>query len=184
MGIPLSSLSEGCCEELNSLPKVKLDEYKVNKSMSSVDNILECDDKYIFIEEKSFLLDYYRLAGKRCNQHFHPINGEIPEDFLRSISKLDKTEKKELMYKACFDKALSHDDKLRDTMTILYGDDAFCNIKTAKSITVYLYCKGVSLAEDENMSSYISLIFSSKIGNKKLVECNQLSRFLEKQKCS
>lgn len=184
MGIPLSSLSEGCCEELNSLPTVKLDEYKPDKSMSSVDHVLECEDKYIFIEEKSFLLDYYRLAGKKCGQHFHPINGEISDDFLTGISHLEKSEKKDLMNKACFDKALSHDDKLRDTMTILYGDGAFCNIKTAKSITVYLYCKGVSLAEDENMSSYISLIFSSKIGNKKLVECNQLSRFLEKQKCS
>ncbi len=184
MGIPLSSLTEGCCEGLNSLHTVKLDEYKPNKSMSSVDNVLECDDKYIFIEEKSFLLDYYRLAGKECEHHFCPVDGEIPNDFLKSISKLDPSAKKTIMYKACFDKTLSHDDKLRDTMTILYGDGAFCNVKTANSITVYLYCKGSNLPEDENMSGYISLIFSSKIGNKKLVECSKLSKFLENQKCS
>ena len=63
MGISLSSLSEGCCDRLNSLTTIDLDEYKKNKSNSSIDRLLECSDKYILIEEKSFLLDYFRLAA-------------------------------------------------------------------------------------------------------------------------
>lgn len=56
MGISLKSLSEGCCEYLESLGCINLDEEKEDKTMSSVDKVLECDDKYIFIEEKKFFI--------------------------------------------------------------------------------------------------------------------------------
>ena len=59
MGISLNKLTEGCCEKLNSLNAINFDEYKNDKTMSSVDRVLECSDKYILIEEKSFLLDYF-----------------------------------------------------------------------------------------------------------------------------
>ena len=39
MGISLKSLSEGCCEYLESLGCINLDEEKEDKTMSSVDKV-------------------------------------------------------------------------------------------------------------------------------------------------
>ena len=119
MGIPLSSISEGCCDFLNSLNTIDFDNYKKDKSMSSVDHVLECNEKYFFIEEKSFLLDYFRLAGQKSTCKFVPVDGEITDKFLEKIATLDSEIKQQLFYKAMAEKSLSSDEKVKDTTFIL-----------------------------------------------------------------
>jgi len=178
VGIHLNSLKEGCCKYLNSLDTLDLDTYKEDKTMSSVDKILECDDKYIFIEEKSFLLDYFRLAGKKCKYEFIPKNGEISDKFLEKVSTLDIEIKKQLFYKAVAEKSLSSNEKTRDTTFILCNDDKFCNEKIRKSKIIYLYCK-----TGTPVDKIANIIFNSASKKDKSIECSKLEKYLEKISC-
>ena len=63
MGISLNTLTEGCCQSLTDLEPLDLNQYKPDQSMSSVDNVVECDDKYIFKEIKKRLM-YQSLYEK------------------------------------------------------------------------------------------------------------------------
>lgn len=180
MGIPLEHLTEGCCKPLVKLKSLDLDTYKSNKNMASVDNLLECSDKYIFIEEKSFLLDYYRLAGEEINSYLKPINGQISDEFLTKISNLDKEVKKRLMYQALYEKTVSSVDKIKDTTFMLCGDDAFCNEKIKNAITIYLYCLSGNPA-DRLLTKAFNL---KKIKAKnKFVACENLAKRLQQEGC-
>lgn len=180
MGIPLNSLTEDCCQVLKDLKPLDLDNYKSDKSMSSVDNILECDDKYIFIEEKSFLLDYYRLAGVEIDSYLKPINGEISDDFLENIAKLDKEVKKRLMYQSLYEKTISSVDKVKDTTFILCTDDDFCNQKVKNALTFYLYCESGT-----PIDRLLIRVFNLKKAKSKdkFVACKNLIKRLESKGC-
>ncbi len=179
MGISLKSISEGCCKYLEQLETINLDEYKKDKTMSSVDKVLECEDKFIFIEEKSFILDFFRLAAKRKNIRFIPENDEISDNFLDKISDLSKETKRELLYKVISDKTLSLSDKIKDTTMILCEDDKFCNKKIQKASTVYLYCKS-----GLEIDRLFSITFNSKKQKEKIVECDRLKDYLNKKGCN
>ena len=181
MGIPLKRLTEGCCETLNELDTLDLDSYKSDKSMSSVDNLLECTDKYIFIEEKSFLLDYYRLAGEEIDSYLKPVDGQITDEFLKKISKLDREVKKRLMYQALYEKTVSSVDKVKDTTFLLCGDDAFCNEKVKRAITIYLYCQS-----GEPIDKLLTKVFDLKKtkSRDKFVACKDLIKTLERKGCA
>ncbi len=178
MGISLSSISEDCCEYLNGLETIDFDKYKEDKTMSSVDRILECEDKYIFIEEKSFLLDYFRLAGQKAKHKFIPENGEISDDFLEKISTLDPDIKQQLFYKAMAEKSLSSDEKVRDTTFILCTDDEFCNKKVKNSKTIYLYCETNTPAD-----KIANIVFNSISKKNKVIECSKLEKYLKTINC-
>ena len=178
MGISLASISEGCCDYLNSLNTIDFDSYKKDKSMSSVDRILECNDKYIFIEEKSFLLDYFRLAGQKCQYDFVPINNEISDAFLEKISALDIEVKKQLFYRAMAEKSLSSDEKVKDTTFILCNDDKFCNNKIKNSKTIYVHCK-----TNKHVDKIANIVFNSNSKKNKIIECNKLEKYLQVINC-
>lgn len=174
MGISLSSISEGCCEYLNRLNTIDFDNYKKDKNMSSVDRILECNDKYIFIEEKSFLLEYFRLAGQKSQCKFAPVNGEITDEFLEKISTLDIEVKQQLFYKAMAEKSLSSDEKVKDTTFILCADDNFCNNKVKNAKTIYLYCETKT-----HVDKIANIIFNSISKKNKIIECSRIEKFLQ-----
>lgn len=179
MGIHLSTLEENCCEYLNSLDTVNLDKYKSDKTMSSVDRVLECDDKYIFIEEKSFVLDYFRLAGKKAKCNLIPKDNIIEDEFIDKITELDKDIKKQLLYKAISDKLLSSSDKIKDTVFMLCKDENFCDDKIKNSNTIYLYCSG-----GEPLNRFFNLVFNSKKHKNKIIECNDLEKYLKIKGCN
>ncbi len=180
MGISLSTLTEGCCDKLNSLTTVNLDEYKEDKSSSSIDRLLECNDKYILIEEKSFLLDYFRLASQEAKVKFLPINGNIENSFLDAIKELPRDIKEKTMYKSFSEKTLSSADKIKDTIIMLCQDEQFCNDKIKKSEIIYLYCNSNNLHVDK----LLNIIFNSKKTKQKIVECTKLDKYLKLKQCS
>jgi hypothetical protein len=180
VGIHLNLLEEGCCNALNILDTLDLDDYKQDKQMSSVDKVLECQDRYIFIEEKSFFLDWFRLCAKRKNIQFIPRNKIIEDEFLNQISTLSKEEKKELLYKSIFEKTLSLSDKIKDTTILLMQDDNFDNKKIKNTNTIYLYCKSNNLQLDR----LIALTFNSKKQQNKIIECNNLNKYLTNKGCA
>ncbi|WP_321470147.1 hypothetical protein [Halarcobacter sp.] len=178
MGICLDKIKEGCCKDLKSLNPIDLDSYKKDKRMSSVDNVLECSDKFIFIEEKSFILDFFRLSAKRMKIRFKPEDNIISDEFLDNISHLEKEEKKELFYKSIADKTLSLSEKIKDTTMILCKDDAFCDEKIKKTSTIYLYCKS-----GLEIDKLFSITFNSKKQREKIIECTDLKKYLIQQGC-
>lgn len=179
MGIRIKDISENCCKYLEGLNPLKLDEYKDDKSMSSIDNILECQDKYIFIEEKSFLLEYFRLAGKKVNKNIIPDkDGNITDDFLDTISTISTSDKKALFHKAVSDKLLSLTNKIKDTTFILCKDDSFCDKKIKNAKTVYLYCKS-----GHPIDGILSIVFNAKQHKEKIIACNDLEKYLKLQGC-
>lgn len=180
MGIHLTDLEEGCCNKLNSLKTINLDEYKKVKSSSSIDRLLECNDKYILIEEKSFLLDYFRLAAQEAEIKYSPQDGIIEDAFLETIKKLPREIKEKTMYKSFSEKTLSSADKIKDTIIMLCQDEKFCNDKIKKSEIIYLYCNSNHLHVDK----LLNIIFNSKKAKQKIVECSKLDKYLEKKQCS
>lgn len=180
MGIHLSDLEEGCCNKLNSLKTINLDKYKKDKSSSSIDRLLECNDKYILIEEKSFLLDYFRLAAQEAKIKYAPQDGIIEDSFLETIKELPREIKEKTMYKSFSEKTLSSADKIKDTVIMLCQDEKFCNDKIKKSEIIYLYCNSNHLHVDK----LLNIIFNSKRAKQKIVECSKLDKYLEKKQCS
>lgn len=182
MGIHIATIQEGCCEPLESLKTLDLDSYKTNQEMASVDHILECEDKYIFIEEKSFLLDFFRLAGEELDDYFKPVDGEVSDEFLTKLETIDKETKKRLMYQALYDKSLDSVDKVKDTTLILCEDDDFCTQKVEKAIILYLYCNS-----DSPIDIILTSVFNLRRRGKnkmKFVECQELLTILEKKGCA
>jgi len=179
VGISLSTLTEGCCEHLKKLSTTNLDDYKSDKCSSSIDRLLECDDKYILIEEKSFLLDYFRLAGKEAKIQFQPIDEKVQDTFLETIKELPRETKEKIMYKSFSEKTLSSADKIKDTMILLCQDENFCNEKIKKSKIIYLYCKSNNLYVDK----LLNIIFNSKQADKKIIECSKLDKYLKLNAC-
>jgi hypothetical protein len=178
VGISLKSLSEGCCEYLESLGCINLDKEKEDKTMSSVDKVLECHDKYIFIEEKSFLLEYFNLAAKKINISFCPKDGIIEDEFLEDISQLQKETKKELMNKAFADKLLSISDKVKDTTLILF-EKANSKEKLKNARMIYLYCHSGT-----PIDTLLSLTFNKQKHKEKIIACKDLENYLKKQGCA
>ena len=187
MGILIKKLSEGCCEHLEKRDdKIYLDEYKKKNeqyaSKASIDHLIECKDKYILIEEKSFILDYLRLAGKEIKEVFQPINGEIKDEFLDKLKNLNRDKKEKIGYKSAFDMILSFFDKIKDTMVLLYDDDKFKNEKIKDAKIVYLYCKPKGFFLQLKI---FDIIFNKKFVKQKIkiVECSGFPKFL-KENCS
>lgn len=181
MGIHLGTLQEGCCKHLNTLELLDLDSYKPDQSMSSVDYVMECEDKFIFIEEKSFLLDFFRLSGEELDDFFKPIDGEVSDEFLQKVGTLEKETKKRLMYQALYDKSLDSVDKVKDTTMIMCEDEDFCTQKVKQAVTFYLYCKSNS-----PIDTILKSIFNIRQRGKntmKYIECQELTQILETKGC-
>jgi len=80
VGIRIKEIEEGCCDELNNRHPLKGD--RLDDHQKTIDNILECDDKYVLIEERSFIMDFFRKAsiGRKKFSHFIR-NGVLEDDF-------------------------------------------------------------------------------------------------------
>ncbi len=184
MGILVTELGEGCCEHLEKRDdKIYLDEYKKKDkqyaSKASIDYLIECKDKYILIEEKSFIIHYLRLAGEEIEENFKTKDGEINDEFLDKLKNLNRDKKEKIGYKSAFDMILSSFDKIKDTMVLLYDDDKFKNEKIKDAKIVYLYCK----PKDFPQFKIFNILFNRKSSMRKIVECSDFPNFLEKN-CS
>ena len=68
MGIHLNSLQEGCCEYPSHLFYLDGDEFDFNRA--TCDKIIECDSRYILVEEKSFVLGFLQACCQEKKVNF------------------------------------------------------------------------------------------------------------------
>lgn len=84
MEISVDSLREGCCEALESRQYIDMDVKikALDGTLASCDKVIECEDNYIFIEEKSFLLDFFNKAASEIGYKGHIEESKIKPEFL------------------------------------------------------------------------------------------------------
>lgn len=185
MGISLNlDYSEGCCEHI--LEKYKNRAICIDncskkcearkKTSSFVDYILEFEDKYLLIEEKSFIIEFIRRFCKEIlNKPIRELSNEILKSKLEQIQSYEDREiKRVIMTESMLNLTSTSSDKTRDCTIFLMQIDK--NIeKIQKSKLIYLYCKTGSPADRLFQSTY-----NLKNLQSKLVSCDKLDRFVER----
>jgi len=174
VGVRISDLEEKCCDYLTSLSPIDGD--SLDDSKKTVDNILECDDKYILIEEKSFILDFFRKAciGRKKFSHFIK-DGMIEDRFFDFLATLNKVEKHKIFKKSIYELLEVMPEKVKTTLNHLEDEN-----KISNSLNVILYCK--SETEIDTIASILFARYNNEEENT-VLECQKLEKFLRQKGC-
>ncbi len=182
MGIHLKNLKEGCCDKYPSSLSC-LDGDKLDANRATCDKIIECDDKYILVEEKSFILGFFYACCKESKKSLGEfIDDELlNDDFITFIDeKFTLDEKKRIFSESVTTLFMSSLKKVSNTTHILATQ---YNVEKSKNMPIiYLYCKSGKSKVDKLAS--ISL---AKYRNEKkqvMVECDKLEKFLKLKGCA
>ena len=175
MGICIKTLEEDCCNYLNRLDTIDGDEFTKNKP--TIDNILTCSDKYILIEEKSFLLNFFRKAckGKRKFNSFIK-DGELKDSLFDFLATLSKDEKHSIFKESSSELLSEIPEKVKVTQQYLDDEN-----KVKNSKNVILYCN--SGTEIDRMASIIFAKYNNEEENT-VLECQKLEKFLKVKGCA
>ena len=166
MGISVENLEEECCKSLKNYTILVTDKNRKNKNIKFVDYVLDLDDKYLFIEEKSFILGI-----------LPPRNGEISDEVIEKFKALSLVEKELKICKTSFRLISDSNKKLKDTLLYLYKEfDDLEKIK--KSPFIYLYCKSGLREVDRLLSTSLNM----KNRKNTFLSCDRLEAFISKIK--
>jgi len=179
VGIPVSNLQEGCCDtHLNRFSPIDGD--SLDSVGSTCDKIIECNEKYYLIEEKSLLMGFFDLSLKELNdnlEEYKYIENSITflniDEVISKIHTLSTETKRRLLAENINNMLMSSPKKVSNTTDILVKQ--FDSSKTSNMPIFYLYCKsGKSI--DRVMSNYLSR-------NRKniFIECQKLKEKLEEE---
>jgi len=175
VGIRIREIEEGCCDELNNRHPIKGD--KLDDHQKTIDNILECDDKYVLIEERSFIMDFFRKAshGRRRFSHFIR-DGVLEDDFFVFLGTLEKEEKHDIFKKSALELLEAIPNKVENTLTYLKN-----KVKINNSLIVILYCK--SETEIDKIASIVFAKYNNEEENT-VLECQKLEKYLQAKGCA
>ena len=175
MGVCIADLEQGCCEYLNNLDTYDVDED--TDSNPTIDNILECDDKYILIEEKSFLLHFFRNAC-RGRKKFNSFidNGELNDSYFDFLATFSKEEKSDIFKKCSLELLEEMPKKVTTTIGYLEHENKIENSKN-----VILYCN--SSTEIDVIASILFARYNNEEENT-VLECGKLKKFLKLKGCA
>ena len=181
MGIHLESLQEGCCDKYPSSLSY-LDGDSLDANHATCDKIIECDDKYILIEEKSFILGFFNACCKELETNLGEFmnDGIITDNIITFIdNNFSLEEKKRIFAESVTTLFMSSLDKVSNTTHILATN--YNNSKSKNMPIIYLYCK----SGKSKIDKLVSLSLAKYKNEKKqvMVECDKLEKFLEKKGC-
>ena len=179
MGIPVNNIKEGCCDSpLSSFSPIDGD--ALDCVGSTCDKIIECNEKYYLIEEKSLLMGFFDLSLKEIDESLEDYkyddNGVIYlniDEVMNKIHSFHSETKKRLLAENINNMLMTSPKKVSNTTDILVKQ--FDGNKTSNMPIFYLYCKsGKSI--DRVMSNYLSR-------NRKniFIDCNRLKEKLEQE---
>lgn len=181
MGIHLDKLKEGCCDKYpSSLTYLDGDEFDENRA--TCDKVIECNDKYILVEEKSFLLGFLNACCDEAKTNLGAfMNSDIINDKLIEFIDTNFTieEKKRTFAESVTRLFMSSLDKVSNTTHILATD--YNNDKSKNMPIVYLYCKSGKSAIDKLASLSLAKYKNEK--KQVMIECGKLEKFLQKKEC-
>lgn len=182
MGIHLKNLKEGCCDKYpSSLSYLYGDDFDANRA--TCDKIIECNNRYILVEEKSFLLGFLNACCKERNKNLGSfVDGNIITDNI--IAFIDETftleEKKRIFAESVTTLFISSLDKVSNTTHILatkYDAD-----KSSNMPIIYLYCKSGKSKIDKLASLSLARYKNEK--KQVIVDCDKLEKFLKSKECA
>ena len=181
MGIHLKDLEEGCCDKYpTSLTYLNGDKLDANRA--TCDKIIECDDKYILVEEKSFLLGFLDACCDEMNKSLGSFmdTDMINDELIDSINAhFTLEEKKRIFAESVTSLFMSSLAKVSNTTHILATD--YDNNKSKNMPIVYLYCESGKSAIDKLAS--LSLMKYKNEKKQVIIECGKLEKFLQKKEC-
>lgn len=180
MGIHLETLKEGCCNYPPALSYLNGDEFDANRA--TCDKIIECDDKYILVEEKSFVLGFFNACCVEKKKSFGSFieEGILNDDLVIFIDKnFTLEEKKRIFAESVTRLFMSSLDKVSNTTHILATKHS--TSKSANMPIIYLYCK----SGKSKIDRLVSLSLAKYKNEKKhvMVECDKLEKFLKLKGC-
>lgn len=181
MGIHLDSLKEGCCDKYpSSLSYLDGDLFDANRA--TCDKIIECDERYILVEEKSFVLGFFNACCKERGKNISTFmqEGVLTDDLIAFIDEnFSLDEKKRIFAESVTTLFISSLDKVSNTTHILATE--YDRDKSKNMPIIYLYCKSGKSKIDKLAS--ISLAKYKNEKKQVMVECDKLENFLEKREC-
>ena len=139
MGIHLKNLEEGCCDKYPSSLSY-LDGDGLDANRDTCDKIIECDDKYILVEEKSFILGFFNACCKESKTNLGSFmnDGIISDDIIPFIDEtFSLEEKKRIFAESVTTLFMSSLDKVSNTTHILATN--YNNDKSKNMPIIYLY---------------------------------------------
>ena len=182
MGIHLGKLTEGCCDKYpSSLSYLDGDDFDANRA--TCDKIIECDSKYILVEEKSFLLGFFNTCCKEAHSNLGAFshNGIIDDAIIQFIDdNFNMDEKKRIFAETVTRLFMSSLDKVSNTTHILAVK---YNVEKSRNMPIiYLYCK----SGKPQIDRLVSLSLAKYKNEKKqvMVECDKLEKFLQQKGCT
>ena len=182
MGICLASIKQGCCDsELSDLTIIEAD--ALDTDNSTCDKVIECNDRYVLVEEKSIFIGFLHECCNELNKDFDSYkygdNNENLniEELLELVHTLSKESKEMILSKKITNLLLSSLDKVSNTTAILCNESEYDTSKTRGMSTFYLYCK-TGTAIDR-----IMYLWLSRYKKNIFIECQDLKEKLE-QECA
>jgi len=179
VGIHLKSVKQFCCDDtLSSFRIIDID--PLDDVGSTCDKVIECQDKYILVEEKSILLGFLNNCCTYLDKDFDSykyVNDDIEylkiTELFLLIQTLDVEVKKRLLEQTKSDLLSSAPKKASNTTYILC--EKFDSTKAANMSVYYLYCKSGKPID--------RIIYNWLARNRKniFVECQDLKVKLEKE---
>ena len=181
MGIPLKSIKEGCCD--NSLVNFTIiDGDELDFIGSTCDKIIECDDTYILVEEKSLLFGFFNACFKEISldiEEYKYENNDIIylniDDVIEKINDIDIEVKKRLLSENITNLLSSSLKKVSNTTHLLATQ--FENTKTANMPIFYLYCNSGKPIDT------LMALWLSRYKKNIFIECNDLKNYLQNKSC-
>jgi len=179
VAIPVSSIQEGCCDsDLETFSLIDGD--ALDSVGSTCDKIIECNEKYYLVEEKSLLMGFFDLAMRELNDDLEAYKYQEEnivylkiDEVIEKIHSLHLETKKRVLAESINSMLMTSLKKVSNTTDILAKQ--FDDSKTANMPIFYLYCKsGKSI--DRIMSNYLSR-------NRKniFIDCRRFKEKLEQE---
>jgi len=181
VGIHLEELEEGCCDKYpSSLSYIDGDSLDANRA--TCDKIIDCVDRYILVEEKSFILGFLNAS---CEEREISIgtfieNGILSDSLMSFINEaFTHDEKKRIFAESVTKLFMSSLDKVSNTTHILATE--YDKEKSKNMPIIYLYCRS-GKSEIDRLAN-LSLAKYKNEKKQVMVECDKLEKFLKKKKC-
>ena len=179
MEIPIKRIKEGCCDS-NLEQFTPIDGDTLDRVGSTCDKIIECNDRYYLIEEKSLLMGFFNLSlkeiGESLEKYKYHENGIVYlkiDKIIDKIHSLHFETKRRLLAENINSMLMTSLKKVSNITDILVKQ--FDANKTANMPIFYLYCKsGKSI--DRVMSNYLS-----RHRKNIFIDCDKLKEKLEQE---
>lgn len=176
MAIPIKSIKEKCCDtNLIDYNIIEMDNLDKN---STCDKVIECEDRYMLVEEKSISLSFLDNCCRELNLKLDDYKYQDEDiehlkisEVIELIQPMHIEVKRRILSDTIVNMTNTSAKKASNTTDIL--NKRFNNQKTANMSAFYLYCNSGHPIDD--LINRLLALYKKTI----FIECQKLKRKLE-----